>query len=165
MKIVNWKDIAELIGIAAIVASLVFVGLQMKQSDKIALSEIYQARTTAVVEWNTSLASNPLALSAFEKSATGHVNDITPIEARSGQSIVIAAMFFFENSQYQHTLGFLPDEHWERARLSLKNTMRDPFWRASILSQKPNLRTSFVAVLNEIERELAAESGNETKPL
>ena len=30
MKDTNWKDVAELIGIAAIVASLIFVGLQMK---------------------------------------------------------------------------------------------------------------------------------------
>ncbi len=137
----------------------------MKQSDKIALSEIYQTRTTAVVEWNTSLASNQLALSAFEKIATGHVNEITPIEARSGNHFVNAAMLFYENSHYQNTLGFLPDEHWERARLSIKNNMRDPFWRTSILSHKSNLRMSFVAVLDEIERELAAESGIETKLL
>jgi hypothetical protein len=32
----RWKGIAELIGIAAIVASLVFVGLQMKQTEDVA---------------------------------------------------------------------------------------------------------------------------------
>jgi len=31
MNPVNWKDIAELIGVAAIIGSLVFVGLQMRQ--------------------------------------------------------------------------------------------------------------------------------------
>ena len=31
----RWKDIAELIGIAAIVASLVFVGLQMQQTEDV----------------------------------------------------------------------------------------------------------------------------------
>lgn len=40
MKSANWKDIAELIGIAAIVASLVFVGLQMRQAQAIASSEM-----------------------------------------------------------------------------------------------------------------------------
>ncbi len=39
MKSVRWHDIAELIGIAAIVASLLFVGLQMRQAQKIAMSE------------------------------------------------------------------------------------------------------------------------------
>ena len=40
MKNTNWKDIAELVGIAAIVASLVFVGLQMRQDHVIARSEL-----------------------------------------------------------------------------------------------------------------------------
>ena len=34
------REIAEILGIAAIVASLVFVGLQLRQSDKIARAEI-----------------------------------------------------------------------------------------------------------------------------
>lgn len=39
MKSVNWKDAAELVGMAAIVASLIFVGLQMRQTRDIALAE------------------------------------------------------------------------------------------------------------------------------
>ena len=39
MRTTNWKDIAELVGIAAIVASLIFVGLQMKQTQALALAE------------------------------------------------------------------------------------------------------------------------------
>ena len=35
----NWREIAELIGIAAIVASLIFVGLQLQQDTQIARSE------------------------------------------------------------------------------------------------------------------------------
>lgn len=36
----NIREIAEIIGIAAIVASLIFVGLQLRQSDQIARAEI-----------------------------------------------------------------------------------------------------------------------------
>jgi len=42
LRTTNWKDIAELVGIAAIVASLVFVGMQMKQSQQLALAESAQ---------------------------------------------------------------------------------------------------------------------------
>jgi hypothetical protein len=41
LKHTNWKDIAELLGIAAIVASLVFVGLQLKQEDEVAQLEMF----------------------------------------------------------------------------------------------------------------------------
>jgi hypothetical protein len=39
MKSMGWKDGVELVGIVAIVASLIFVGLEMRQAQKIALSE------------------------------------------------------------------------------------------------------------------------------
>ena len=41
MKTSNWKDTLELIGIAAIVASLMFVGLQLRQDQRIAEAQIY----------------------------------------------------------------------------------------------------------------------------
>jgi len=39
----NWKDVVEIVGIAAIIASLIFVGLQLRQEQQIAISEIEQA--------------------------------------------------------------------------------------------------------------------------
>lgn len=39
MKRMDWRQAAEVVGIAALVASLVFVGLQMKQAREIAMSE------------------------------------------------------------------------------------------------------------------------------
>jgi hypothetical protein len=48
MKSTNWKDVAELIGIAAIVASLLFVGLQMQQEQEIAISETHSSVTQTI---------------------------------------------------------------------------------------------------------------------
>jgi hypothetical protein len=45
MKSTNWKDVAELIGITAIVASLLFVGLQMRQEQEIAIADTYASTT------------------------------------------------------------------------------------------------------------------------
>ena len=50
MRQTNWKDIAELIGIAAIVASLVFVGMQMKQSQQLAFAESAQMMRANAIE-------------------------------------------------------------------------------------------------------------------
>ena len=43
MKFAGWKDLVEIVGIVAIIASLIFVGLQLKQEQQIAISEIAQA--------------------------------------------------------------------------------------------------------------------------
>ena len=53
MKSANWKGTAELVGIGAIVASLVFVGLQMRQEQEIAIVDTYGA--VAEVEINLSI--------------------------------------------------------------------------------------------------------------
>ncbi|NIU94561.1 hypothetical protein GWN15_15620 [candidate division KSB1 bacterium] len=46
----DWKEIAELIGTAAIVASLIFVGLELRQSHEIAIAAEYQERASSVIE-------------------------------------------------------------------------------------------------------------------
>ena len=46
----NWRDIAELVGIAAIVASLIFVGMQMRQSQVIAIAETYMSILPSEIE-------------------------------------------------------------------------------------------------------------------
>jgi hypothetical protein len=54
MKFANWKDIAELIGITAIVASLIFVGLQMRQTLEIARNEDGYNRVANQIEANNA---------------------------------------------------------------------------------------------------------------
>ena len=71
MRRPDWKEIAELVGIAALVASLVFVGLQMKQAQELAMSEndmallqsqieIRNALNEHAVIWSKAHASEPL---------------------------------------------------------------------------------------------------------
>ena len=50
MKDTNWKDIAELIGIAAIVASLIFLGFQMRQDKQIAEAQILSERDDTTID-------------------------------------------------------------------------------------------------------------------
>jgi hypothetical protein len=50
MKSMNWKVIVETVGIAAIVASLIFVGLQMRQSQEIAIAETFLSILTSEIE-------------------------------------------------------------------------------------------------------------------
>ena len=53
-----WKAIAEVIGGAAIVGSLIFVGLQIKQEQDIALSEINLSLLASQIELNNSIGDH-----------------------------------------------------------------------------------------------------------
>ena len=54
----NWKETAELIGIAAIVASLAFVGLQMRQEQAIARAAVWSETEIASRELNEFVNEN-----------------------------------------------------------------------------------------------------------
>ena len=58
MKSVNWRALAEVVGIAAIVASLIFVGLQLRQSQDIALSELGASRHASRIELNNAISDH-----------------------------------------------------------------------------------------------------------
>ena len=58
MKNVGLKNIAEFIGMGAIVASLVFVGLQVRQDQEIALAQISYDGSASLLDWTTLLNEN-----------------------------------------------------------------------------------------------------------
>ena len=81
MRTRDWKDVAELVGIAAIVASLIFVGLQMKQAQRIAEADRYNMRVANGIE------------------VTSDINAHADIWARgnSGEDLELAEAVVFEN--------------------------------------------------------------------
>ena len=50
MSFKKFNEVAELLGMVAIVASLIFVGLQMRQSQRIALADMLSADSSASIE-------------------------------------------------------------------------------------------------------------------
>lgn len=157
MKSGKLEDWLQTIGLFGVVGSLIFVGLQMKQDREIALSEIWQARTAAVVEATSSAASNEMLMSAFAKNSSGNLAEVTTVEEQAARWHAFSSMYLWENSHYQYTLGFLPEEHWIRVREGIKIELRDPFLGPMLLETSTRMRPSFRAVVEEIDRELALE--------
>lgn len=58
MKEKNWKGIVELIGIAAIVGSLIFVGLQVRQDQQIAIAATFSTAIEATSNLATLIETN-----------------------------------------------------------------------------------------------------------
>jgi hypothetical protein len=81
-------DWLQVIGIAAIVASLIFVGLQLKQSDEIALAEALENVTLIGIEERALIAAHA---DTWGKACLG--------EQLTAQERVIAANIFFNYIQ------------------------------------------------------------------
>jgi hypothetical protein len=54
----NWKDVAEIVGMTAIVASLIFVGFQMRQDRQIAEAQIFSHYGESHTVWVGLVTSN-----------------------------------------------------------------------------------------------------------
>jgi hypothetical protein len=123
------RDWLEIIGIFAVVSSLIFVGLEMRQAQKISMSQTYQSRTAATVEFNSAFAANPAALSAYRKAREGNEDEITTQEYDALHRTVSGMYFLYDNAHYQYQAGFVSEEFWGMTREGLKKNMEIPVVR------------------------------------
>lgn len=108
------NDWLQIIGMFGLVLSLIFVGLQLRQSQNIALSAAYQARAQMSVDISLVSSSTPEFTSASAKLYVGEANRITPEELVALEYNFGANVATFENNHYQYESGFLPEEHWQK---------------------------------------------------
>ena len=162
-KLSDWMQV---VGIFALVASLVFVGLQMQQDRDIARVMIYQSRASTLAEIYIAAASSPEAMAAQIKSRYGdpdkeiQIDDWpAPVTAQNmflGAFQVNAFMAVADNSFFQYQEGFLPAEHWTSVKSSLINlASNNPFLQlrmeAVLDQQRPAFRDELMDILRAAE--------------
>lgn len=138
----------QVVGMFGVVASLIFVGLQMRQAQQIALSDAYQARSAATVESLVAAIGSPEFLTASAKIYTNRSNELTMQEAVAWEYFLGADMILFENNHQQYEMGFLSEEHWQRNIAELKCKFELPVNRQ--MMKNWYYRESFMKVIEEI---------------
>ena len=150
MKKSNWTDVAELVGIAAIVASLVFVGLQMRQSQEIAIAEQYQARAVIAIENWARRSENEFTVRSIgsrELSSHGrppHMSEDASLEEIGSEFLDgIITFLTYDNLHFQYESGFLTDEAWDSHTRGMKANLRDPRLQHYLYEHKHVFRKSY----------------------
>jgi hypothetical protein len=177
MKPFNWRDITEIVGFISIVGGLIFVGLQLRQSQEIAIASQYQERASTAVDYYSSQMQNDRALvskaeeiMAAIRSGTASPALQTLVENRSPESI---GMWFYQhrvffvmldNFHYQYRSGFMAEESWDAFRRQLRAELADATTAAYYRDYGTNSRESFEALceqmLKEIEPDYSPTSGD-----
>jgi len=143
-KVSEWLQV---VGTFGVILSLIFVGLQMRQTHEIALSATYQARTDTAVELSMGPISSPEYLSGIAKIFSGDEDSLTREEHVALVWEFLALMAVWENNHLQYELGFLSEEHWRRNEKSMKCLFELPFYRDKY--SVPDVRESFATVVAE----------------
>ncbi len=130
------KDWLEVVGIFALVASIVFVGLQMKQAQDIAIAEQYQVRAIYGAEHVGSLVENEHMLemmtiefkNAIESGQFGDTfrsdyESFGPAYVAFSYTMAAKALVTMDAYYFQYQQGFMEEEAWAAFRYRLKNTL------------------------------------------
>ncbi len=141
------NDWMQVIGIFALVASLIFVGLEMRQSQRIALSATYQARAdSSMVLRMAALESERLQTAMAKSFQDGNLERLTPEELVVLRARWNGQLVYLENMHFQYLSGFITEEHWQTNRNELMGMLsRNPEWRAELLGRCGNYRETFCA--------------------
>jgi hypothetical protein len=144
-KINDWMQV---IGIFALVASLVFVGLEMRQSQKIALSAAYQARADSSMNLRMAPFESETLQTAMAKVNIQEMSldQLTPEELIVLRGRWSTQLVYLENMHYQYLNGFITEEHWQTNRFELMRMLsRIPEWRRGTAENCEYMRDSFCA--------------------
>ena len=157
---------------AAIVASLIFVGYQLKQDRDIANAEAFQARAFASAEHIRDFAADENAARGLIRARYSvdpdepmpaslvpeELADLPAIELFSASSHLLSAIYIWDNSHFQYTNGFLPENHWQRVRSTIEEGIRnDPVTRFALSIFAYQIRPEFQMEIDLIIEELGAE--------
>ena len=150
MNSTNWKDIAEFVGISGIVASLVFVGMELRQSHQIAIEAEYQERATSVIDQYSAQIQSDTALSVVGQPLYVAVRSVDfpdeyrrlyegyTVEQLGFQQInTLNALTAFDNIYFQYESGFISDESWQAFRYRLRRIFESPITRLAF-EKDPN---------------------------
>lgn len=112
MSIADLGSLGELIGSLAVVVTLIFLTLQMRQNTSALESASESDAAMEFAGWNARMASDPTLIEMWEK-AMGEETLSTVELARFRW--IIAEFFYICEAQYRRRLrGLLTEETWQR---------------------------------------------------
>jgi hypothetical protein len=138
------NDWMQVVGIFAVVASLIFVGLEMRQSQRIALADYYQAQSSAKMDhFDAMLQAQITPVSGAEQFTTD--------DSRARFWSTHWDWTSLENIHYQYQAGFLTDEAWGASERRLQRIFARCNLRMVYDSRMNSFRPSFVAIIESFE--------------
>jgi hypothetical protein len=142
MRMIALSDITNILGMLGIIGSLIFVGVEMKQSHTIAMAAQIQDRYSMISNYHIALMTEgEVARDLIRRNIfTLDYDALNPDE----QSVFIQIRNFYVN-QYQsifaqHELGLISQDVWEQTVSRLKGTYVQCEWRPAFNGVTENMR-------------------------
>ena len=147
MKKVNLDTWIQLLGMAGIIVSLIFVAMQMRQSHQFALASQQQARMEVFTELMNSLTESNIGFSDFLRA------EITSEASAAAENWRHSILWIFENDYLQYSLGLMDDSIWNAKLNRLRIILSDCDAKEIFELRKAGLRQEFVQLVETFPEE------------
>jgi len=143
----NWRTIAELIGVAAVVVSLLLVVIELQQTQSAISAAAHSDRTVRNLELlQFALEHDYDEIQRLQETG----ESLTP-----KQRAIVDAMFqmrlrHFEDLHYQHSIGTVSDETWAANKEGLRLTVTSPAFDRNWQNVRRFYRPSFIAAVEDV---------------
>lgn len=140
--------ISQIIAAVAIVASLIFVGLQLRYSARAHRAVIEQGRA----DRSTAMFSawiEPQHAALIERIAAGDPS-LTSTELYRAQFIFRTAMINFEEAMLQQKAGFMHDAAWATTKAAMQSYLRNPGFQALWAMLRPTYSAELTAAVESL---------------
>ena len=110
-KLRQWSDIAQVVSAVAVVISLIYVGLEIRNNTEATKAATRQAISQTDLEFiGASLDPQTLLVAQSKEQQGLELSAIEKLALITHQHVNFR---IFENAFYQHRAGLLADERWE----------------------------------------------------
>lgn len=150
--------ISQIVGVVAVLASLIFVGLQIQQNTKALKATSHHAVTDSFNAINNMMANDPAFARRWRLSLTGD-EGLDEDERVSVSFMRLAYMRIFETIYYQYKNGTLDKKLFDAELTTLKWTATEhPGFRAWWANNPISLSAEFRAFIDGLIRDAQKEA-------
>ena len=123
IKKVSLEILLQLLGMAGVLGGLVFVGLEMQQSQRIAIAGQQQDRASMWINYYQSFLEAGYDLDVINRGGSGVAENIALEESKADRAAAQIGWFILENDFFQYQYGLMSDEVFEAKKRNIEHAL------------------------------------------
>ena len=153
---VSFDTWIQLFGMIALLGGLVFVGLEMQQSQRIAIAGQVQARNDSLMTYIMApLEGNTVALQFFDLSQVSEGNDVVDFSNEEERLVYDQIIRFrvvsLQNAWQQYNLGMIPENTFEFTMQKFIGTYDTCYYRPMVIGNVSQDLRDFLESSSQVE--------------
>lgn len=126
-KIEKWAHVAEIIGAAAVVTSVIYLAYQVRENSTALRGNAAQTRVAIGMDWDSWLTNQGFA--AVVVKANDDYGSLSPVEKLQFDQYVSSGLNLWEEAFDSRRSGMLEEEYWQAWDRSFRSRMREDSWQ------------------------------------